>query len=108
MSADWQVGDLALCVNASPDWVYAEPAISAYARLEQGKVYRVVRLGENHLGKTGLDIGVPNRDLFEGYADIWPPQCFRKIRPDEHEPCEAEFVTLLKRSEQPAKVLAHG
>jgi hypothetical protein len=30
----------------------------------------------------------------------WPAYRFRKIRPDEREACEPEFVTLLNRSKQ--------
>lgn len=97
----WQIGDLAVCVDNNPDYLYAEPAISAFARLEVGRVYRVLRIGENDRGSLGIDIGVQNKDLFAGFNDIWPPDCFRKVAPDKREACEPEFVTLIKRAKRP-------
>lgn len=75
----FDVGDVVVCVDARPKWIIAEPAISAFGRLRAGKAYRVSRIGENEYGKIGIDIGVRNSDLWVGYGDVWPPQCFRKI-----------------------------
>lgn len=75
----FDVGDVVVCVDNKPNWIVAEPAVSAFARLKKGATYRVLRVGENDLGKTGVDVGVSNRDLWEGFGDIYPPQVFRKI-----------------------------
>lgn len=97
MSDDWNVGDLAVCVNDGPcgcrKCMGAEPI-----GLEAGHIYRVEGL-QIVMGRLALDIGLPpcrnhNTDL----GRMCFAHRFRKIRPDAHEDCEPEFVTLLKRT----------
>jgi hypothetical protein len=96
MSADWQVGDLALCVNDSPCAIYGPvPYV-------KGRIYTVasVRFG------TDKTTGVQGEGLkmAEIKARYWRrSDCFRKIRPDEHQACEPEFITLLKRTKRTVK-----
>jgi hypothetical protein len=91
--SDWQVGDLAVCVDNAPRSTTA-PGIQY--RLECGRVYRVSALRQARSGKLNL--------FMEGVA--YPFGIgngafrFRKIRPDQHEACEPEFVTLLKRTKR--------
>jgi hypothetical protein len=93
MSDDWKVGDLAVCVDARPNCVtgQANPC-------KLGAVYTVERIVFDTSGVMGLGlVGVefPNCSL---NADV--ATRFRKIRPDEHEPCEEEFRILLKLSKK--------
>jgi hypothetical protein len=85
--SDWQVGDLAVCVDGGAD----DPVLSA-STLLQGGTYRVGRSRSIFAG----DWRTAAR-CFVGFADGTLSR-FRKIRPDEHEACEPEFVTLLKRT----------
>ena len=86
---DWQIGDLALCVD---DSVLRHLGRYWHGEgLRNGEVYTVSavtsQLNLPHLmftKRTGPDGSLAGR--------------FRKIIPDKHEPCEAEFVTLLKRA----------
>ena len=102
MSDDWQVGDLAVCV------VYGRvPIAGGHSRGDnlppRGLVCKVVGV-EPHLWDNGPNAGKPYggiRLCLEGGFDSASFR-FRKIRPD-NEPCEEEFVTLLKRM-KPAKV----
>ena len=97
---DWQVGDLAVCVDDRPCHCGAtDPAIRI------GAVYTVVRVMPPVAHQVGL--------LFEEADPVGHPAFgadrFRKIRPDEHEACEEEFVTLIKRLKQPAPAeVRHG
>jgi hypothetical protein len=97
--SDWQVGDLAVCVDDSP--ARHGPAIRC---LSAGIAYTVSRVrywngaGKPH-GPALYLVGVsyhgsprPN-----GEPRGWHSNRFRKIRPDEHEDCEPEFVELLNR-----------
>lgn len=86
MSDDWKVGDLALCVDDSPQGPKG---------VQLGQVYRV-----DYLFPDGK-IAVVGEVCRIGYF----PWRFRKIRPDEHEDCEPEFVTLLNNC-KPVKVQA--
>lgn len=98
--SDWQVGDLAVCVDASK------------FRCEHGTVHfggHCPPLGSAHRVAAVLD-AIPYSSLRTGTTPCRCPclafdggmvghvRRFRKIRPDEHEACEPEFVTLLKRS----------
>lgn len=98
MSDDWQVGDLAVCFMARDQII--EPSDPS-DRLVVGTIYVV----------TGLDCSVTPLGLYllgmqavktGKFSDSYDSSCFRKIRPDS-EPCEEEFVTLIKRM-KPAKV----
>ena len=91
MNAGWQAGDLALCVLSDPHCITGAPNPCCV-----GGVYTVERVMYDRCGTLGLGlVGVtfPDTNLNADVAD-----CYRKIAPDQHEPCEAEFVTLLKRS----------
>lgn len=83
MSDDWRVGDLALCVDDARRRYSGPPT----GLLRKGKVYRVIGIAGPNLimaeGPVGDDLG-------------WRSDRFRKIRPDEHQACEPEFVTLLE------------
>ena len=95
MSAGWQVGDLALCVdNAIGD----QEALASF--LVVGKIYKVAEVGipkESRAKRVCLAfreavLGATDKTAWAFNADR-----FRKIRPDKQEPCETEFVTLLNR-----------
>jgi hypothetical protein len=91
--SDWQVGDLAVCVDDRPDHLGEN-------HLELGRIYRVTGVCPVGLSVFGMGTGL----LLEGVAfPAWATggaaaRRFRKVRPDEHESCEPEFVTLLERS----------
>jgi hypothetical protein len=86
--SEWQVGDLAVCVIGDGWFGYEHGSVPSAAP-QKNAVYRVVK--------------VRPRDalVFLCFAEIdakgWNSAAFRKIRPDEHEACESEFVTLLQR-----------
>jgi hypothetical protein len=101
--SDWQVGDLALCVNRDP------------LACESGN-----RLSHMHTGECAPPLGATRCVIAIGPSRLFYPSprfrecgCLslkfsdgtvalakrcRKIRPDEHEACELEFVKLLKRT----------
>lgn len=96
MSADWQVGDLAVCVDASPPRDICgdggkETNAEYIANLVEGRIYEVTQVA---VCRCGGHIGLGNHSARAGGA----ADRFRKIHPDEPEPCEAEFITLLRRS----------
>jgi hypothetical protein len=93
--SDWAVGDLALCINDA-----VCPFAGHNGGMVNGKIYTVRDIIVVD-GQTGL--------RFKDLPDPGPNDCrylafsetrFRKIRPDEHEACEPEFVKLLKRSKR--------
>lgn len=87
---DWKVGDLAVCVDTLPRKVCA-----GGDGCKKGRIYRVEAVVNDWLGNIGLVLeGRRSDHPTGGYLAI----AFRKIRPDAHEDCEPEFVTLLKRS----------
>jgi hypothetical protein len=92
MATDWQVGDLAVCVEDQP----LPGTVSTGATIRKGAVYRVVGLKE-HRGDLNLFLHGITYRLGIGTRAFR----FRKIRPDEQEACEPEFVTLLKRAKRP-------
>lgn len=99
MSGGWEVGDLALCVDASParDLCGNGGQESIYvANLEEGRIYEVTQVAPCHCGNH---MGLGNHAAKAGGSI----DRFRKIKPDAHEDCEPEFVTLLKRTKAPAK-----
>ncbi len=90
--SDWQIGDLALCVDdrVCPFW-------RTNAGLVQGKTYAVVGvMGNGSSLLHGPGVGLTLDGVVTPSANISSAR-FRKILPDKHEPCEAEFVALLKR-----------
>jgi len=86
VSDDWKVGDLAVKTGG------------LCLLIPKGAIVRVAEVlhGMNEDGTRGVGL------QFDGWL---PPKQFagfdarnfRKIRPDEHTPCEEEFRTLLKR-----------
>jgi len=95
---DWEIGDLALCVKVGP-W-HGNRSRRVVDGPAGGQTYKVSWVGLTSSG-LGLELeGVETHRNKDGSAILWRADKFRKIRPDEHEPCEAEFVTLLKLSKQ--------
>jgi hypothetical protein len=82
------VGDLVVCVDASFNVVLGLPS-----GLVEGRSYLVTGIVERFEGAGLLVDWLP---MPKGCAAYCPTR-FRKIRPDEHEDCEPEFVTLLNR-----------
>jgi hypothetical protein len=98
---DWQVGDLAVCVDAAP--CRCGDCGGLPMLLSEGRPYVVTEAGDEGWGP------------FLAFAEqVGPKNCytcdefsagverFRKVRRDAHEACEAEFVTLLRRSKRKA------
>lgn len=95
---DWAVGDLAVCVDDTP--------IAAYGlcRCRSGAAYRVAGItpaGRAPCHRCGACCGLFLVGLESISRHGFAGCRFRKIRPDEHEACEQEFVTLLKRRKVP-------
>lgn len=93
--ADWQVGDLAVCVDATP--VRGFPLY-----LTQGATYTVTGLHWSICPHYGPGLGLDFAEIESVTIDGYYSGRFRKIRPDEYEACEPEFVTLLKRIRESA------
>jgi hypothetical protein len=93
--SDWQVGDLAVCINAGP-LLFNGRLSNGGGLLVEGRTYRVVALivREDQPWAGIACLVTDDADGHDGFATCR----FRKIRPDEHEACEPEFVTLLKRN----------
>jgi hypothetical protein len=89
--SDWQAGDLAMCVIDGGWFGHIHGSLPSIFP-EKNAVYRVVKVRPR------------DQITFLYFAEIdgkgWNAAAFRKIRPDEHEACEPEFVTLLKRSKK--------
>lgn len=90
----WQAGDLALCVDDRPNPYWGA------VPLKNGGVYRVRAVTGVYYNRLAA-ADCPAL-LLEGVESDVPrgfgANRFRKIKPDEHEACEPEFVTLLKRN----------
>lgn len=87
MSDDWKVGDLAVCIKSGLKTVEGR-TYTVCQVIQPGDI--VDRARNNH-GRCGLRfVGVEHP-----YRCASDERNFRKIRPDEHEDCEPEFVTLL-------------
>jgi hypothetical protein len=88
----WQVGDLAVCVELNPQTPFS------LGGLRVGSIYTVTA---SYLGVSGVhcvDLAEARSSHQSGGYQSFR---FRKIRPDEHQACEPEFVTLLKRTKRP-------
>jgi hypothetical protein len=95
VSEDWKVGDLALCVDASPTMNGRETGLA------EGRVYRVTAYFPiPEPSKFGPSPGILVGGVKFAGRRSFSSARFRKIRPDEHEDCEPEFVELLKRSKK--------
>jgi hypothetical protein len=106
----WQVGDLLVVV---PENERACGCVhrnhTAPDQLVVGRAYQFAGFAAPECrcasGRAVKLYGMRNRAPHIGYCQ----GRFRKIRPDEHEACEEEFVTLIKRSKQPAPAeVRHG
>jgi hypothetical protein len=82
VSDNWQVGDLAVCINDEWDGCLA-------GNPRRGDILRVSKSG--YLGDV-FGLGFYGKNQRHG----WSAEMFRKIRPDT-EPCDAEFTALIKR-----------
>jgi hypothetical protein len=93
---DWAVGDLAVCVDTlRPE--EAKPGRSGGDTCRKGAVFTVIGIARDAWGNVGLILDDIRSDHPTGG---YLASAFRKIRPDKHEECEPEFVTLLKRSKR--------
>lgn len=92
--SDWQVGDLAVCVDASA--MNCEcGSIHLGGNAALGQSVRVTSIQMTRFCSLRPSI------MWDGCPDGGAQaRRFRKIRPDEQEACETEFVTLLKRSKR--------
>ncbi len=90
--AGWEVGDLALCVSEGLCRCGCTNPVS------KGRIYCVSAVLTDPFEGTGLCfVEVPNAKNHEAFQS----RNFRKIKPDAHEDCEPEFVTLLQRIKRP-------
>jgi hypothetical protein len=96
----WQVGDLALCVEAGRINCGCETVHNnTHSSLSKGATYRVRSIAR------ACDVSercafCPCEALVTEDGRIGLSSRFRKVRPDAHEACEPEFVTLLKRAKR--------
>jgi hypothetical protein len=100
MSDDWKVGDLALCVDASP--CRCGTCSRLPMLLAEGKSYTVIEVGVPEWLLFAEQVGPSECRFCDEFAA--DPDRFRKIRPDEHEKCEDEFVTLLETFKRKVEV----
>ena len=102
--SDWQVGDRAVKIKNNCSHCTKAHVVARYGgyskQVSPGQVYTVVGFSDRRCpAGFGLIIdGVPNEH--NGQLIGWCRHSWRKIRPDEQEACEPEFVTLLKRSKR--------
>ena len=89
----WEVGDLALCADGRDGCC----TCCGEKVFDTARIYRLGAI-------NGEMLWFPEARQLANHHNFWGGWDFRKIRPDEHEACEPEFVTLLKRK----KVAAHA
>jgi len=86
--ADWQKGDLALCVDDSPS------AWGHRAAIKKGGIYTVSEI-VIWRGKSGLELeGVEISKLY--YAGFAPKR-FRKVTPPKADEFDREVIDLMNR-----------
>ena len=92
MSEDWKPGDLAVCMKDEWQGMVRGMPPAGNAPV-QGRIYKVLA--------TFTSLGIVWLGL-EGFPSEkgWDSESFRKVRPDQHEPCEVEFITLLNRTKR--------
>lgn len=94
---DWQVGDLALCVNDTPD---PTPWGACECNVRRGAVYTVSHIYRDRFG-LGLnfveEFAPANEDYLAGYCATR----FRKIRPHEADEEDRETIRLLTEKKEP-------
>lgn len=94
--SDWAVGDLAVCVDGSPRTM--EALRGTPFPISAGQIRRVIGLGKSERpGSVSLFLD-GECAYFQKHGYGFAEGRFRKI--DQHEPCEEEFQTLLKRSKR--------
>lgn len=100
MSADWQVGDLALCIDNSP-----HPRENMAPQLQIGQIYRVAALGVPE-GASWFCLAFRDFVKSNRRAAAFRAQRFRKIRPDAHEGEREDWNLLLEthRSKAPKRI----
>ena len=91
----WEVGDLALCGEDGKSFIAAG--------IFEGKTYEVFKVvvGTSRRDGPGTGLVLAGILLPKGKIGV-NANSFRKIRPDEHEACETEFATLLRKMKAPA------
>lgn len=89
--ADWEIGDLAECVNVRPIRIPLRTIVADGGRyLELGRRYRVRGLAMSHYGQLCLDVGVQYGGKLA--------QRFVKVLPDG----ERAAIPAHERVEEPA------
>ena len=86
MGEDWQVGDLALCVDDEPREFDTNPDI------RNGQIYRVYGVGVDHYDRIGLFLDEVESN---GFAGGYLADRFRKIRPHTPDAEDVETIRLL-------------
>jgi hypothetical protein len=105
VSDDWKVGDLALCVDDLPF-----PGCPNALPIQRGRIYHVSAVEGEPDSDGDIGLHLAGVEVPEVVTDdiLWMPAFaasrFRKIRPDEHEKCEDEFVTLLETFKRKVEV----
>ena len=98
--ADWQVGDLALCVRGGP--LVPEPFSLNVAYPEAGKCYDVV--GRREFAGWGLYLyldGAPdNIDAQCNWGPLWDSVRFIKVTPDAADAFDREVIAALTPAPQ--------
>ena len=105
MSDDWQVGDLAVCVRDGPVFCRVPGYEIEHCGTLAPRRGRTVRVASIYPAVCDdgcvAECGCIVLQAEDGSAGI--AKRFRKIRPDQHEPCEEEFRILLQLSKKRVK-----
>lgn len=96
--SDWQVGDLAVCTKTGAIQCPHFPLALHRGERLPPTTLRVTAITPAAGEISGRLCGCVVLHFEGGKGGV--AQRFRKIRPDEHEACEEEFVTLLKRTKR--------
>ena len=100
--SDWAVGDLAVRDRNDCPVCCSKENIARHGKYSKaahyGHIYKVIGISPRRCpqGYGLIRGGLPNSDD-AGNLIGWCRHAWRKIRPDEREACEPEFVTLLQR-----------
>ena len=97
------VGDLVVCVNTGPIKTLRSIALCRTGRLVEGAYYRVEAAMLDAFDQLPVVIIEGVRSMDEPSGGAFLAERFRKIRPDEHAPCEEEFRILLQLSKRRVK-----
>jgi hypothetical protein len=103
VSADWEIGDKAVCISGGAPRYSCPHTVEP---LIEGAIYEVTGVWAYPL-QTSAHLLVngesPHFHVGNDMPSGWDSERFSKIKPDAHEDCEPEFVTLLQRIKSPAK-----